>query len=263
MKLSFAKYSGCGNDFIFIDNREKTFPFDDAARIQALCCRHKGIGADGLVLLEDSSSTADMRMRIFNKDGSEAAMCGNALRCALPFMRNQLGWPKSSATVQTMNHLHTLSLTSDGVTASMAPATNIRWDALPGCDYLNTGVPHLVFFVKDIAYPTFLIEAKSFRNHVNFAPEGTNVNAVALLSKETLALRTFERGVEGETLACGTGATAAALVAHHHYGCCPPITIIPTSGEKLIINFSCHNGAYTEIAMTASTTYLFSGILKD
>lgn len=262
VKHSFAKYSGCGNDFIFIDDRGKTFPYGDAARIQALCCRHKGIGADGLVLVEDSCSTADVGMRIFNNDGSEAAMCGNALRCVLPFMRDELNWPENGATVQTRNYLHTLSFTDDGVAASMAPPTDIRWEALPGFHYLNTGVPHVVFFVEDIAYPEFLATAKILRNHENFAPDGTNVNAIAPLSKDTLALRTFERGVEGETLACGTGATAAALVAHH-YGFCSPITMIPASGERLIISFCYHEGTYSDVVMTGPTTYLFSGILKE
>lgn len=262
MAHSFAKYSGCGNDFIFIDDREKTFPFDDAARIQAVCCRHRGIGADGLVLVEDSSPTADVRMRIFNNDGSEAAMCGTISGPVELLAHEGQHAAQRIATVQTKNYFHTLSFTADGVIASMAPPTDIRWDALPGFSYLNTGVPHLVFFVEDIAYPEFLLEAKILRNHENFAPAGTNVNAVAPLSKNRLALRTFERGVEGETLACGTGATAAAVVAHH-YGLSLPITVIPASGEKLIINFCCHNGTYSDVVMTGPTTYLSSGILKE
>jgi diaminopimelate epimerase len=272
MMQPFSKYSGCGNDFIFIDNREGTFPIEDISFIPELCCRDTGIGADGVVFMECSSGFADVKMRIFNKDGSEAAMCGNALRCVLPFISKSSLFVISSLSVETRDSVHKLSCSAEGVAAAISSPRDVRWSlqvdvdfpmAATGqmrVDYMNTGVPHVVVFVEDIAFPGFLQTARQLRHHKSFAPEGVNVNVVAVLSDDTLAIRTFERGVEGETDACGTGATAAALAAHHRGLCKSPITLIPRSGEKLKVCFLYEEDHYNDVVLSGKVAHVFDGL---
>lgn len=265
MQFSFSKYSGCGNDFVLIDDRGEGFPTDNVRTIQNICHRQKGIGADGIILLQNSS-VADFRMRILNADGSEAEMCGNGIRCLMKFIQ-ELGINFPSGNVETLHTIHGIALNEDGrVSVEMGKPVDVAWDvdiALPSCiarlHCLNTGVPHVVEFVE--ALPEIDVHARgaSIRNHVHFSPKGTNYNAAEVLSEETIAVRTYERGVEAETLACGTGATAAALAAAKAYGFKSPITVQTKSGESLKIHFEFTTSGLDNVWMTGPANKTFSG----
>lgn len=254
MEIHFSKYSGCGNDFILIDNREAVFPVGDAALVQALCHRHEGIGADGIILLHHSSA-ADFKMQIFNADGGEAEMCGNGIRCFYRFLE-ELGIAQPHCTVESMHFVHTLSKEQNRIAATMAPPAEMEWDLeLLGqpLHFLNTGVPHVVIFDDELKGDFHQIAPK-LRYHPHF-PKGTNVNLVSF-EKEGLSVRTYERGVEAETLACGTGATAAALVAALKKGMASPISVKVASGEILEIRF---NHALTQVTQAGPARALFYG----
>lgn len=241
MEIHFSKYSGCGNDFILIDNRQQFFEPARSNLIARLCHRRLGIGADGIVLLEESSK-ADFRMRIFNADGGEAEMCGNGLRCLVRFIQ-ELGIDKESISIETMHQIITTIISEDFISAMMpAPETCYLSKELniEGRTYtlhsINTGVPHVVIFVENLEDSTWMAIAPKIRHHPNFFPHGTNVN-FALFTDQEVKVRTYERGVEGETLACGTGAAAVAIAAACIHQLSSPITIRPQSNETIKIAF--------------------------
>jgi diaminopimelate epimerase len=240
---SFTKYSGCGNDFILIDNREKIFPSENSTLICRLCHRSFGIGADGVILLENSP-LADFRMRIFNADSSEAEMCGNGVRCLLKFIQ-KLGFQKKSYLIEAMHQNVIASFSGDLVSVTMPRPKNEQWwltlrvDSQPMMLHsIDTGVPHVVIFVDDIKANSLMAIAPKIRFHPYFAPKGTNVNFAATLPSGEIAVRTYERGVEQETLACGTGAVAVALAAVKIYGHTSPIKIHTQSQEILEITLT-------------------------
>lgn len=244
--LPFYKYSGCGNDFILIDNRQQLFNLETASRFKAepivqLCHRRLGIGADGIVLLEFSLK-ADFRMRIFNADGSEAEMCGNGLRCLVRFIQD-LGIPGNKFLIETMHQLIPTTISEKCVSAEMPAPTNCRFfeqlvieETSYTLHYLDTGVPHAVIFVEDLQNHQLMLIAPKIRYHPYFMPKGTNVNFATINSNNEVEVRTYERGVEGETLACGTGAAAVAIAAAHVHGLRSPISIRPKSGDMIYIN---------------------------
>jgi diaminopimelate epimerase len=258
MSLSFSKYSGCGNDFILIDNRLLHFLHSDRAFIAKLCHRQRGIGADGVILLENSQK-ADYRMRIFNADGGEAEMCGNGIRCLMQFIR-QLGGLEKGYLIETMNALLQVQERKGLVTVAMADPFAIEWELHLPCflpmTRLNTGVPHVVLFVEDLESEKWMRLAPQIRFHAAFGPAGTNVNFAQLNSEGELSLRTYERGVEGETLACGTGATATALAAAKKYGLSTPVRILPASLEPLEISFSWQGKLPTQVTLTGPAHFI-------
>lgn len=265
MTLSLSKYSGCGNDFILIDNRHGVFPAHDRALIQRFCLRPQGIGADGLILLE-SSLEADFGMRIFNADGGEAEMCGNGIRCLLLFIR-ELGGHQENYTIKTFHDILTLSFERDLVKASMPNPTQIRWHQTLRMDgeslefhYLNTGVPHTILFVEDLGSPHWMTLAPLIRHHPQFAPQGTNVSFAKIDESGRVHLRTYERGVEQETMACGTGAVAAALAAHQIGGMQSPIQILPLSKDPLWVSFQVETStSYQQIYLLGKGQLIFRG----
>lgn len=271
MPIPFTKYSGCGNDFIIIDNRCYNFsPSVTATR--RLCHRQLGIGADGLIFLEfPVSSNAHFRMRIFNADGSEAEMCGNGLRCVAQYIRLIENIP-GEFTIETMQHLMHISAKNvsdpDLVSVSMpAPDTLAPKKIFIDQEELNmhvldTGVPHAVLFVDDIEDNAHLNRAPTIRHHEEFSPKGTNVNFAKVLSDQTIELRTYERGVEGETLACGTGAIATALSAAHAFNIPAPIQIRTRSGDNLFINFKNKIPNLTDLVMTGPAIKIFEGLIN-
>ena len=213
--LSFSKYSGCGNDFILLDNRKGQVSKNLANLVTVLCHRNQGIGADGVILWEDSL-LCDYKMRIFNADGSEAEMCGNGLRCFGQFLKEKKVKP-GKITVEVMQTPYILEVKGRKVNASMPSPKDVKWDLTVETDgrsiqvdFLDTGVPHVVVFVDNVDAVDFESEAFAIRHHPLFAPKGTNVDYVELCYDNTLKIRTFERGVEGETLACGTGVVSEA-----------------------------------------------------
>ncbi len=258
----FAKYAGCGNDFILFDNRRGDFP-KSPQLFQKLCHRQWGIGADGIILLE-SSSQAHARMRIFNADGSEAEMCGNGIRCLVHWM-NSLGFSLPIYHIETMNHVLKAWVTDQNVRIEMGSPTHLQWNL--SIDHestylqihsLNTGVPHAVLFVSDIEANLKQL-GPYIRHHPYWKPNGTNFSIVKQLDAMTFAIRTFERGVEDETLACGTGATAAALAAAHQFKLQAPLRMQTRSGDCLDIHFSLEDGQFTNVTMTGPATKIFQG----
>ena len=231
MEIAFTKLHGNGNDFVLIDElKGEIIPEDMKGGFAALFCdRRFGIGADGILFLQASDS-ADVRMRLFQPDESEAAMCGNGIRCLAKYAYDA-GYVKESCSVETGAGIVRVSAgyTDDEFTAAITmPTPAFERSALPATgngEYreeirgftvyaANTGVPHAVVFVKEIGTVEIGIVGPAIRNHPTF-PEGANVNFVEEAGNDTIRIRTFERGVEGETESCGTGATASAAVAHH------------------------------------------------
>lgn len=250
-----------------IDNRSNFFPADQQTYIQQLCARRTGIGADGVILLENSVHS-DFRMRIFNADGKEAEMCGNGIRCLMKFIQER-GFTHQHCMVETFLRPLAVSIADDLVTVNMGAPFDFRWDLPLMIDnasyivhHLNTGVPHLILFTD--ALDEFPIEAlgPKFRHHKHFDPKGANLNAVQLMPNGELWNRTFERGVESETLACGTGCAAAAIVASKIYGLLPPIKVRARSNELLEISFTMDKDMVRDLKMTGPATKTFSGSCK-
>ncbi len=217
MNIPFSKYHGAGNDFIIIDNRSD-FILLNPSQVAAICNRRLGVGADGVILLE-RSSLADYRMRIFNADGSEPTMCGNGLRCLVDFI-GKLGYVSETILVEVAGRLFTCQIGRGKISVNLGPPRIDHWPLVVETSHgaltvfvLDTGVPHAVIWVDEISEVPLAHLGRELRFHPFFSPHGVNVNVVESKGEQVIALRTYERGVEGETLACGTGAAAAAFVA--------------------------------------------------
>ncbi|MBN1793887.1 MAG: diaminopimelate epimerase [Candidatus Omnitrophica bacterium] len=219
-KIPFFKYEAAGNDFILIDRRDRKLPPNLAGCARSVCDRTRGIGADGLLAVERSRK-ADIRMRIFNADGSEAEMCGNGIRCVGVWAAGPGKTAKrSTVAVETLAGVLVLTVAQDTVKVRMSDPVDIREHIVipvdgkrqPAC-FINIGVPHTVLFTKKLAAEDIDGGGRAIRYHTLFQPQGTNVNFVQVDSKNTIRIRTYERGVEAETCACGTGAVASAIMA--------------------------------------------------
>lgn len=236
MSDELVPYSGAGNTFFLFDNRGKK---SAAERLLP------EIGnADGLICVE-SAPNADALMRIFNRDGSEAEMCGNGLRCLIHFLK-ELGLQRDVYQIETLAGRHEGWLDSEGVCIRMPSPSQLKLNVEKGIHFLNTGVPHAVLFEESIEDIPVDLRGRELRRSPLFAPAGANVNFASLRDGSSVTLRTFERGVEAETLACGTGAVATALIAHKIYGLPSPITVWVRSGDKLKITF---NTEWSEITL--------------
>jgi len=264
-KLNFSKYSGCGNDFILINNLTALISLS-ASQISKLCSRKSGIGADGVILLE-TSSQADFKMRIFNADGSEAEMCGNGIRCLVDFAKKN-GFINSSCTIESFKRIHHATWERNNITVSMGNPTDVVWNIeLPissgplQMSYLDTGVPHAVIFCKDVNEVDLNSLGSQIRYHPYFTPRGTNVNIVQV-KDNNISVRTYERGVEAETDACGTGATASAIASAQKLHLKPPIKVDLRSGESLTIDFHIDNGTIANVKMSGGCTHIFEGFIE-
>lgn len=209
-QLSFVKYQGTGNDFILLDNRKADIQLSEQ-EIATLCHRRFGIGADGLMLLE-ASPRADFRMVYYNADGRRSSMCGNGGRCIVAFAK-QLGiLPGSDARFEAIDGMHQAHIESDGsISLHMNDVASIRQEQ--GQAILDTGSPHCIVWVDNVQHAAVVADGRRIRNEARFAPGGINVNFVSRLAEGKIAVRTYERGVEDETLSCGTGVTASAIAA--------------------------------------------------
>jgi diaminopimelate epimerase len=267
MRLEFVKMSGAGNDFVLIDNRTLALTLD-AAQVARLCHRQKGIGADGLILLEPcSTGKADWAWRFFNSDGSVAEMCGNGARCFAGFVRRLTGSP-DPLSFETLAGVIRAEFTEDRVTVNLTEPTDLRLDrqvevstGTLSVHSLDTGVPHAVIFVPDADTAMVQRLGAEVRHHQLFAPRGTNVNFVQCLGPAFIRVRTYERGVEGETLACGTGVTAAALIASrvHHFS--SPVKVQVQSGDVLQVSFRVAGARFTDVKLTGPAEFVFEGSL--
>jgi diaminopimelate epimerase len=258
MNLHFYKYQGAGNDFIIIDNREQIFDANNENLIESLCHRRFGIGADGLILLEDTIGF-DFRMIYFNLDGKEASMCGNGGRCIVAFAR-KLGLIDSTTRFIASDGPHEAKIDANGlVDLHMIDVEKI--EKLTDGYFLNTGVPHLVHFVDDLHVIDVNIEGRQLRFDARFQPEGTNVNFVKI-EGENLIVYTYERGVEAETLACGTGITASALSAAAKLNKDEGEFKITAKGGDLSVRFKKENNHFSNIWLKGPAKLVYEGIVE-
>lgn len=262
MSLVFSKYHGGGNDFIIIDDRSLAFACSDMSLISSLCSRRFGIGADGLILLQPSN-LADFRFRIFNADGSEAALCGNGLCCFIAYLRD-LGFVKPIFHIETEKEILQCSFEGDRVSVKLPAPKILHWELYLEEEQdrffiLDTGVPHAVCLVEELKeYPVDVV-GRRIRFHPAFASiGGVNVNFVKVEGDDTIRIRTYEKGVEGETYSCGTGAAAAAIVANQLGLKTSPIRVIPRSGESFEF-FLEDTTVEKEVTMLACTSFVFTG----
>ncbi len=262
MSFSFVKYEGAGNDFILIDDRRLRFPIRDALRIRRLCDRRLGIGADGIILLQNDPE-ADARMRILNSDGSEAEGCGNGLRCLMAFL-GDLGLPRIERKISVGGRILHAGYSSSGIVVDMGEMRDFRPNLTISrgeeslrVHYIDSGVPHAVVFVDDIEGISLVQLGPFLRFHPCFAPKGANVNIACRLPDGRVRVRTYERGVEGETLACGTGGTAVGAIGARLFGWENPIRISFAGGD-LEINLSSDK---RRASMTGPAVKVFEGTL--
>lgn len=264
MSLAFSKYSGLGNDFVFIDNRQLFFD-EDPKRIQMICQRRLGVGADGVVLLENSKK-ADYKMRIFNADGYEAEMCGNAIRALYLFLED-LQIHKKSFRIETYERVLSLWREGDLIGCEMGMTKDLQLNLkIPLAQqeivahFVNTGVPHLVLVTKNLEKVNVLELGRALSHHPLFQPKRTNVNFIQR-SDEGIAIRTYERGVEKETLACGTGSAAGAIISSLVLGLASPIEVLTKSGGALKFIFDREKEAAFNISMLGSAKRIYTGSL--
>ena len=257
MALNFYKYQGTGNDFILIDNRDLKFPADNANLIHRLCDRRIGIGADGLILLQNHADF-DFEMKYYNSDGREGSMCGNGGRCIVDFARH-LGVISNKTTFLAPDGPHEAHLENNQVHLKMGNVGAI--ERLAKNYFLNTGSPHYVQFVDNVIEYDVFNRGKNIRYSKSFFREGTNVNFVELLDKNQIFVRTYERGVEEETLSCGTGVTASALIASQK-GYTSPINV-KTLGGELQISFEANGESFSNIYLIGPATLVFKGEMEQ
>jgi diaminopimelate epimerase len=264
--LRFTKMNGAGNDFILFDNRTGSIALD-RNQIAQLCDRHRGIGADGILLLEKPTNRADFRMRYFNADGGEAEMCGNGARCFARFA-NEVGGQKGKISFETPAGVISAELKGDLVTLRMTEPTDLRLNVdLPMAaenktvHFINSGVPHVVIPVAKVDDADVRREGAAIRHHKMFSPNGTNVNFIEKRGPNKIAIRTYERGVEDETLACGTGIVASALIFAASEKSSSPITVLAKGGDELQVGFEKSVDRFRNVTLTGPAEFVFEGAI--
>lgn len=256
MQLKFYKYQGTGNDFVMIDNRQNFFPKNDTKLIERLCDRRFGIGADGLILLENDNST-DFKMVYYNSDGNESSMCGNGGRCLVAFARS-LNVMNNEATFIATDGLHHATIDKIGIVSlQMKDVDEVKIDS--EYVFLNTGSPHHVTLVNDLEHYNVKENGAEIRYSDLYGKAGSNVNFVNQISDNHFRLRTYERGVEDETLSCGTGATATAI-AMNVIGKTNSNSIdINVEGGKLKVTFEKTDKGFEKVFLIGPATFVFEG----
>jgi diaminopimelate epimerase len=257
MNITFNKYQGAGNDFIIIDNRNGMINPGDENIINKLCDRRFGIGADGLILVSDSSN-GDYEMKYFNSNGKPGSMCGNGGRCVAHFTKKS-AIAGNKQKFLAFDGIHEATVDNDIVRLQMADVNNYK--IINGSYFLNTGSPHYVVFTEGVEKMDVFNEGKKLRWAPEFAPGGTNVNFVEIIN-DTLHLRTFERGVEDETLACGTGITASAIASVLSGRFVNAPVKVKARGGNLKVGFDLKDGKVTNIWLTGPATFVFEGIIS-
>jgi diaminopimelate epimerase len=270
-KFKFYKYSGHGNDFVIIDNWNNIIAEAELEKITRLMCRPKfGVGADGAVFIAAGPDEADFAVRFFNSDGSEADMCGNASRCSA-HLAHQIGIAPATMDIKTKVGLLKATVTDSQVSVMLPKIGRPEGAALVEVDgysqtyyRINTGVSHAVAWVDDLEGLNVVKYGRAVRRHVSFSPDGTNVDFVKVLSDNVLAIRTYERGVEDETLACGTGVTAAALLAASQKLVSGNSILVKTKGgEDLTVRYEGTIEAPTQVFLEGPVRFIFSGQVEQ
>jgi diaminopimelate epimerase len=258
--------NGAGNDFVLIDNRKIGLQLSQE-QIKYICDRQRGIGADGIMLLRNAVGEADLGWDFYNQDGSEGEMCGNGARCFARFAQRKL---KSSDTIsfETLAGIIQAKLQGENAIINLTPPENLRIDDHISTSHgeleihsVNTGVPHAVLFVEDADKSMVSKLGKEIRHHDHYSPAGTNVNFVQLTGDNSIHVRTYERGV-GETLACGTGVTASALITAKLHGYASPISVQVLGGENLSVDFETDGNSFKNIKLTGPAEFVFTGQIE-
>ena len=267
--IPFLKMSGSGNDFIIIDNREAVVPEAQLMRLVIGACRRKmSVGADGMIFIE-SSANLDFKWRFFNADGSLPDMCGNGARCAARFAfihgiaDRQMAFETLAGTIEASVGDETVKIRMTEP-RDLKTGTILELEGTPtAVGSINTGVPHVVMVVDDIEAVAVVKTGRLIRYHPKFAPDGTNANFVAVDSNGTILIRTYERGVEDETLACGTGNVAAALILAHERGLRSPVLLTTRSGGKLTVHFDAQAGRFQDVFLEGDARVIYRGDLWE
>ncbi|MFV8442857.1 diaminopimelate epimerase [Flavobacterium sp. LB2P44] len=258
MLLEFYKYQGTGNDFVMVDNRLGFFPKENTKRIAHLCDRRFGIGGDGLILLENDAET-DFKMVYYNSDGNQSSMCGNGGRCLVAFAK-KLNVIQNKTTFIATDGVHHATITEDGlVSLQMIDVAEVK--VSDDHVFLNTGSPHHVQLVDDLENYNIKKNGAAIRYGDLYGEVGSNINFVKQIDDTTFSLRTYERGVEDETLSCGTGATAVAI-AMNVLGKTKASSIdLNVEGGKLVVSFDKKEGQFTRIFLKGPAEFVFKGTI--
>ncbi len=268
-KIPFFKMSGSGNDFIIIDNRKTVVDDENLSQfIVRVCRRQMSVGSDGFILLE-SAKKADFKWHFFNSDGSRAEMCGNGARCVARFAYlNGIAGPKMS--FETDAGIVRAQVSDKRVKINLPAPKDLCIDDTVelaqgpvAVSSINTGVPHVVIPVVDLDHAEVVRIGREVRNHAKYAPAGTNVNFLRSLDGDQVAIRTYERGVEDETLACGTGSIASAIIAAVKYDKKSPVDVLTRSGEHLLIYFTVHDSVFDDIYLEGDARVIYQGELWE
>jgi diaminopimelate epimerase len=267
VRIPFWKMHGAANDFILVDDRDETFPTEDRDWLAAIAARRTGVGCEGIILIQPSRE-ADFRMRFFNPDGGEVEMCGNGARCVAR-LASEIGAAPAKMTIDTIAGILHAEILGEQVRLKMTDPKDWKIDQQILLDYkdytyhfVDSGVPHVVVPVEDLANVDVRGLGAAIRYHASFAPAGTNVNFISATGPQSLKLRTYERGVEDETLACGTGMVAAALIAGRMEMVTPPVQVLPASGDTLEVDFQLTDDGAENVTLTGPAIYVFQGELE-
>jgi diaminopimelate epimerase len=262
--LKFTKMNGAGNDFVVLDNRDRRLELA-SAQIAHLCDRHSGVGADGVLIVEPPANGADFRMRYYNSDGGEAEMCGNGARCFARYA-SRLSGGGGVVSFETPAGVIRAECQGGNVRLAMSEPSDLRLDRLVQLSSgsvvahsVDTGVPHAVVFVEDLEKTDVRGLGAELRFHPDFAPRGTNANFVRVLGPQSIAIRTYERGVEDETLACGTGVVASALILNSKHDAPSPVSVRVRGGDALVVSFERDAGGHRNVTLTGPADFVFEG----
>ena len=267
--IKFTKAVATGNDFVIIDNRLSAISYQLSAIAKKICERKYGVGADGLLVIEKSKK-CDFRMRIFNPDGSEARMCGNGSRCVALYAADKKIAKAGEMAIETPAGILNAAVKGDVVKVKLPDPKDIKWNLcleINKCPYklnfINTGVPHVIHFVDDLDKVDVRNIGSHIRHHGEFSPEGTNADFVKVIDGKNIKIRTYERGVEDETLACGTGAVASAVIAAESQKLSSPVTVETRGGEKLKVYFELVKGEFKNVYLEGKAKLVYEGVMSD
>jgi len=265
MNIPFWKMHGAANDFILVDDREASFPLNDTAWLAGIAARRTGVGCEGVILIQPSDK-ADFRMRFFNPDGSEVEMCGNGARCVAR-LAHEIGIAPRNMTIDTLAGILRAEALGNSVKLRLTPPSDWRVGRSLECEdtkieysFVNTGVPHVVVPVEDLDACDVMALGRLIRRHKDFAPAGTNVNFIKKTGPQSIRVRTYERGVEAETLACGTGIVASALISAKLGQVTPPVSVSVAGGD-LSVDFQLTDSGAEEVTLLGPALHVFQGVL--
>lgn len=265
--LRFTKMNGAGNDFVLIDNRLGDLRLA-AEQISKICDRHRGVGADGVLILERAANGADFRMRYYNADGGEAEMCGNGARCFARYASRVAG-PAEKLSFETPAGVIGATLQGELVCLNMSEPKDLKLgitiplpDQPLSAHFVNSGVPHVVVPVDDLEKADVRGLGSAVRHHDLFAPKGANVNFLKERGDKAISIRTYERGVEDETLACGTGVVASALIFAALQNVEGPIGVLVRGGNELQVAFDRAGDQFKDVTLTGPADFVFEGTIE-